>query len=159
MEINLVLALFAGIVLVLSAFSSALQRLSLPGPVLALAFGVLIGPFALGLLRIEDFGVPTGTLLEQAARITLGVGLAGVALRLPHGYWRANVRWIAVVIGVGMALMLMVATDVLWGLLGMPFVLALLLGAIITPTDPLVTTPVVTGSKAFRVRSVSWSKV
>jgi NhaP-type Na+/H+ or K+/H+ antiporter len=147
-EINLVLALFAGIVLVLSAFSSALQRMSLPGPVLALAFGVLIGPFAVGLLRIEDFGVPTGTLLEQAARITLGVGLAGVALRLPHGYWRANVRWIAVVIGAGMALMLVVATGVLWGLLGVPFVLALLLGAIITPTDPVVTTPVVTGSMA-----------
>ncbi|GGG69563.1 sodium:proton antiporter [Kocuria dechangensis] len=148
MEINLVLALFAGIVLVLSAFSSALQRISLPGPVLALAFGVLIGPFALGLLRIEDFGVPTGTLLEQAARITLGVGLAGVALRLPHGYWRANARWIAVVIGVGMGLMLVVATGVLWGLLGVPFVLALLMGAIITPTDPVVTTPVVTGSMA-----------
>ncbi|MEF3120137.1 cation:proton antiporter [Kocuria flava] len=148
MDINLVLALFAGLILVLSAFSTLLQRVSLPGPVLALAFGVLIGPYATGLLRIEDFGVPTGTLLEQAARITLGMGLAGVALRLPHGYWRAETRWIAVIIGAGMALMLAVATGVLWGLLGLPFVLALLLGAIITPTDPVVTTPVVTGSLA-----------
>ncbi|MUN64787.1 sodium:proton exchanger [Kocuria sediminis] len=148
MEINLVLALFAGLILGLSAFSSLLQQASLPGPVLALAFGVLIGPHALGLLRVEDFGVPTGTLLEQAARITLGVGLAGVAMRLPHGYWRANARWIVVIIGVGMALMLVVATGVLWGLLGVPFLLALLLGAIITPTDPVVTTPVVTGSLA-----------
>lgn len=148
MDIDLVLALFAGAVLTLSAFSSLLQRLSLPGPVLALVFGVLIGPYALGLLRIEDFGVPTGTLLEQAARITLGVGLAGVALRLPHGYWRANVRWIAVIIGLGMALMLVVATGVLWGLLGLPFLLALLLGAIVTPTDPVVTTPIVTGTLA-----------
>lgn len=148
MEINLVLALFAAVVLALSAFSSLLQRASLPGPVLALAFGVLTGPHALGLLRVEDFGVPTGTLLEQAARITLGVGLAGVAMRLPHGYWRANARWIVVIIGVGMALMLVVATGVLWGLLGVPFLLALLLGAIITPTDPVVTTPVVTGSLA-----------
>ncbi|MCJ8504025.1 sodium:proton antiporter [Kocuria flava] len=148
MDINLVLALFAGLILALSAFSTLLQRLSLPGPVLALAFGVLIGPYATGLLRIEDFGVPTGTLLEQAARITLGMGLAGVALRLPHGYWRADARWIAVIIGAGMVLMLAVATGVLWGLLGVPFVLALLLGAIITPTDPVVTTPVVTGSLA-----------
>jgi sodium/hydrogen antiporter len=147
-EIDLVLALFAGVVLVLSLFSTLFQHISLPGPVLALAFGVLIGPHALGLLRIEDFRVPTGTLLEQASRITLAVGLTGVALRLPHGYWRANARWITVIVGAGMAVMLAVATGVLWGLLGIPFVLALLLGAIITPTDPVVTTPVVTGSLA-----------
>lgn len=148
MDINLVLVLFAGIVLALSAFSSALQRLSLPGPVLALICGVLIGPYALDLLRIEDFGVPTGTLLEQAARITLGVGLAGVALRLPHGYWRANARWLLVIIGLGMPLMLLVATGVLWGLLGIPVLLALLLAATLTPTDPVVSTPIVTGSIA-----------
>ncbi|WP_262983392.1 cation:proton antiporter [Arthrobacter sp. NamB2] len=148
MDMNLVLTLFAGVIVILSIFSSLLQRISLPGPVLALASGVLIGPYATGLLRIEDFGVPTGTLLEQASRVTLAVGLAGVALRLPHGYWRQNLRWISVVIALGMALMLMVATGVLWALLGVPFLLALLLGAINTPTDPVVTTPVVTGSMA-----------
>lgn len=148
MDINLVLALFAGAVLLISAFSSLLQRISLPGPLLALAFGALIGPFALDLVRIGDFGLPPGTLLEQTARITLAVGLAGVALRLPHGYWRRDVRWITVIIGLGMALMLAVATGVLWAALGVPFLLALLLGAILTPTDPVVTTPIVTGSLA-----------
>jgi NhaP-type Na+/H+ or K+/H+ antiporter len=148
MDINLVLALFAGAVLLISAFSTLLQRAGLPGPVLALASGALIGPYALDLVRIEDFGLPPGTLLEQAARITLAVGLAGVALRLPHGYWRSDARWIAVVIGLGMALMLVVATGVLWAALGVPFLVALLLGAIITPTDPVVTTPIVTGSLA-----------
>lgn len=148
MEINLVLTLFAGALLVFAAFSTLLQRLSLPGPLLCLAFGALIGPYGLDLLRMEDFGVPTGTLLEQASRITLAMGLAGIALRLPHGYWRANARWIALIIGVGMALMLVVATGVLWWGLGIPFLLALLVGAIITPTDPVVTTPIVTGSMA-----------
>lgn len=148
MTINLVLTLFAGAVLVLSAFSTLMQRVSLPGPVLALLFGALIGPYCLGVMTIEDFGVPTGTLLEEAARITLAVGLTGVALRLPHGYWRKNLRWIVVIILLGMIGMLIVATGVLWALLGVPFVLALLLGAIITPTDPVVTTPIVTGSLA-----------
>jgi sodium/hydrogen antiporter len=147
-EINLVLTLFAGALLTFAAFSSLLQRISLPGPLLCLAFGVLIGPYALDLLRMEDFQVSTGTLLEQVARITLAMGLAGVALRLPHGYWRANVRWIAVIIGLGMALMLVVATGVLWWGLGISFLLALVVGAIITPTDPVVTTPIVTGSLA-----------
>lgn len=148
MDINLVLALFAGALLVFASFSTVLQRASLPGPLLCLAFGALIGPHALSLLRVEDFGVPTGALLEQTARISLAAGLAGVALRLPHGYWRDNKRWIALIIGLGMALMLIVATGMLWWGLGVPFLMALLLGAIITPTDPVVTTPIVTGSLA-----------
>jgi len=147
-DINLVLTLFAGVLLVFAAFSTVLQRASLPGPLLCLAFGVLIGPYALDLLRIEALGLPTGTLLEQAARVTLAVGLAGVALRLPHGYWQHNARWITVIIGVGMALMLVVAVGVLWWGLGVSFLVALLLATIVTPTDPVVTTPIVTGSLA-----------
>nr|WP_255316716.1 cation:proton antiporter [Nesterenkonia sp. Act20] len=141
---NLVVTLFTGAVVVLSLYSSLLQRLSLPGPLLALAFGVLIGPYAVDLVRMEDFPLPTGTLLEQAARATLAVGLTGVALRLPHGYWRRSIRWLTVIIGLGMVGMLIIATGALWAGAGVPLVLALLIAAIITPTDPVVTTPVVT---------------
>lgn len=148
MELDLLLALVSGALIVFSAFSTVLQRASLPGPLLCLAFGVLVGPHALGLLRMEDFGVPEGTLLEQAARITLAVGLAGVALRLPHGYWPQNVRWIAVVIGIGMIAMMLIATGVMWSGLGVSLIMAMLLAAIVTPTDPVVTTPIVTGSLA-----------
>ncbi|MGA8045612.1 MAG: cation:proton antiporter [Dermatophilaceae bacterium] len=148
MDLDLLLALFSGALIVFSAFSTFLQRASLPGPLLSLAFGILVGPHALGLVRMEDFGVPEGTLLEQAARITLAVGLAGVALRLPHGYWLENVRWIAVVIGIGMIAMFFVATGIMMSGLGLPLLMALLLAAIVTPTDPVVTTPIVTGSLA-----------
>ncbi|RWZ51208.1 sodium:proton exchanger [Labedella phragmitis] len=150
MDLNLPLALFAGIVLALSACSSVLQRASLPGPVMALGLGVLVGPFALGVVQLEEFGIPTGTLLEESARLTLGIGLAGVALRLPHGYWHSNPRWLLVILGLGMPLMLAVATGVLWAGLGLPLLVALLIGAILTPTDPVVTTPVVSGSLATR---------
>lgn len=76
MDIDLVLALFAGAVLLISAFSTLLRRAGLPGSVLT------------------------------------------------------------------------VATGVLWTALGVPFLLALLLGAVLTPTDPVVTTPIVTRSPA-----------
>lgn len=150
MTVYLAVSLFAGAILLFSAFSSALQRIGLPGPLLALAFGALLGPHALDLLQIGDFGVPAPTLLEEAARVTLAIGLSGVALRLPHGYWRRNRRWVAWMIAVGMLTMLLVATGVLWALLGVPLAMALLLGAIITPTDPVVTTPIVTGSLAAK---------
>lgn len=148
MSINLVLTLFAGMIILLSVFSTVLQRISLPGPLVALGCGVVLGPYALDVLRIEDFGLPASTLLEQAARITLAIGLAGVALRLPHGYWRRSLRWLAVIIGLGMVGMLLVATGVLWAGLQVPMLTALLVAAIITPNDPVVTTPIVTGSQA-----------
>lgn len=148
MDLNVVLALIAGFLIIFSLFSTLLQRLSLPAPTLSLAFGVLIGPFAWDLIRIEDFGLPPDTLLEEAARITLAMGLAGIALRLPHGYWKHNIRWIAAIIGLGMAAMLLVATGVLWAGLQVPLLVALLFAAIITPTDPVVTTPIVTGPLA-----------
>lgn len=148
MDVNVVLTLFAGALLVFAAFSTVLQRVSLPGPLLCLLFGLLVGPHALSLLDPRALGVSTSGLLEQVARITLAVGLAGVALRLPHGYWRASVRWLVLIIGLGMAMMLLVATAALWWGLGVSFLLALLLGAVVTPTDPVVTTPIVTGSLA-----------
>lgn len=142
------LTLVTSVVIVFSLFSVLLQHLSLPAPTLCLAFGVLVGPFALDLIRLEDFGLPPSTLLEQAARVTLAMSLAGIALRLPHGYWRRNIRWVAVIIGLGMAAMLLVAAGVLWAGLQMPLLVALLLAAIITPTDPVITTPIVTGPVA-----------
>ena len=151
MAINVALAAFAGGILVLSLLSTFLQRASLPGPLLALILGIAIGPAALDVLRIGDFGVEQGSLLEQACRLTLGVGLAGVALRLPHGYWRANLRWVTVMLTLGMAIMFLVATGMLWAVAGVPVLTALLLGAILTPTDPIVSTPIVTGSQARRL--------
>lgn len=148
MDINVVLTLITGVVILFSLFSVLFQRMSMPAPTLCLAFGVLTGPFALDLIRLEDFGLPPSTLLEQAARITLAMSLAGIALRLPHGYWRRNIRWIAAIIGLGMAAMLLVAAGVLWAGLQVPLLVALLFAAIITPTDPVVTTPIVTGPLA-----------
>lgn len=148
MDINVVLTLVTSVVIVFCLFSVLLQRLSLPGPTICLAFGVLVGPFALDLIRLEDFGLPPSTLLEQAARITLAMSLSGIALRLPHGYWRRNIRWVAVIIGLGMAAMLLAAAGVLWAGLQVPLLVALLFAAIITPTDPVVTTPIVTGPVA-----------
>ncbi|WIB33260.1 MULTISPECIES: cation:proton antiporter [unclassified Curtobacterium] len=148
MQLDVVLAVFAGIVVAVSAVSLLLQRFSVPAPLVALVAGVVAGPFALHLIDLDDFGVDPNVLLRESARLTLTVGLAGVALRLPHGYWRRNIRWVASAIGVGMLVMFAVSAGILWLSLGSGLLFALLVGAIMTPTDPIVTTPVVTGSLA-----------
>ncbi|MFC0681713.1 cation:proton antiporter [Lysobacter korlensis] len=144
----LVVLLFATVILLLNSFSRLLQRLSLPAPTLALLAGLLLGPHALGVLDLRLMTPDPQRLLEEVARFTLAVGLVGVALRLPHGYWRKNRRWILGAIGIGMPVMFLTATAVLALGTGLPILLALLIAAIITPTDPIVTTPIVTGSVA-----------
>lgn len=146
--LSIVLCLFGGAVLLLNAFSLTLQRVSIPVPLAALVFGLGIGPYGLDVVTLEKFGLPPATLLEEAARITLAISLTGVALRLPHGYWRSNLRWILPIIGLGMICMWAVATGIIWASLDVSFMLALIIGAAMTPTDPVVSTPIVTGEIA-----------
>jgi NhaP-type Na+/H+ or K+/H+ antiporter len=141
--LNVSLAIFAGVTLLLNLFSGPLSRWSLPAPLPALAVGVVVGPGVLGIVHIEDFG--GHKVLEQVARLTVGVGLVGVAQRLPSGYWRRRWRWILASIVIGMPIALAVSGLLLWALLGLPLLVAILVGAIMTPTDPIVTTPIVTG--------------
>lgn len=147
-HVNIVLCLIGGAILLLNTFSTALQRVSLPAPLVALVFGIVAGPYGLEVIALEDFGVKPGILLEEAARITLAIALTGVALRLPHGYWPQNRRWVIPIIGLGMACMWAIAAGTIWVFLDISFTLALLIGAIVTPTDPVVSTPIVTGSIA-----------
>lgn len=87
-------------------------------------------------------------VLEQAARLTLAIGLMGVALRLKENsvktLWRPVIFLLTFVM-LGMWL----ASSVLAGwLFGLPLWTALLLGAVITPTDPVVASSIMTGKFA-----------
>lgn len=145
--VNVGLVVGAGVVLALTLASERLSSWSLPAPLLALALGAAIGPHALDVLPFDRLAEYRDPLLEDGSRIALGVGLVGVALRLPHGYWRNNWRWIAGIIGAGMAVMWLTAAGLLLAV-GFPLTIALLVGAMLTPTDPITTTPVVTGANA-----------
>lgn len=145
--VNVALAVGAGVVLVLVLFSERLSSWSLPAPLLAVVIGAVIGPHALDVIAFDRLAEYRDPLLTEGSRIALGVGLVGVALRLPHGYWRRNWRWIAGIIGAGMAVMWLTAAGLLLAV-GLPLTLALLVGAMLTPTDPITTTPVVTGVNA-----------
>lgn len=146
--LSLVMCLFGGAVLLLDAFSLGLQRVSIPAPLAALLFGLLIGPHVLDLISLEGAGFAPHAVLEEVARITLAVSLTGVALRLPHSYWRLNLRWLVAIIGFGMIGMWAISSGIIWAFVDVPFLVALAVGAAITPTDPVVSTPIVTGKVA-----------
>ncbi|KAF0096274.1 MAG: sodium/hydrogen exchanger [Puniceicoccaceae bacterium 5H] len=145
--INLIVFIFSVASLTYITFSGLLQQYCLPVPLLSLVTGFVIGPQVLGLISSPGHHAEH-LMLEEGARMTLAIGLMGIALRLPKYYWRKEIRFFLMVILLGMPLMWASGTLIFWGLSGFDFWVAALLAAIVTPTDPIVSTPVVTGTIA-----------
>jgi sodium/hydrogen antiporter len=137
------------LVLALGLVSKWLEKTPVPATLLALAAGILLGPAALGLIDPAKLG-DQAQILEKAARLVLGIGLLSVALRIPKQYPRRHWREMLTLISLGMVLMWVVSTAAVYLILGLPFWLAALIGAIVTPTDPIACTPIVTGPVAER---------
>lgn len=146
---NVVVTVLGGVVLVLGLGSRRLMRSPLPPTLAALLVGVLLGPGVTGWVDLHALGEPM-LLLEKAARLTLGIGLISVALRIPTDYLGRRWRSMLVLVGLGMLLMWGVSTALVYLVLGVPLGLAALIGAIVTPTDPIAATPIVTGELAER---------
>jgi sodium/hydrogen antiporter len=144
------LAAVGGLLLLLGLLGGLLkERTPVSEPLIALLAGVLIGPAVLGLLDLAALGNQT-LILEEAALVTLGVALVGVALRLPIGYSSSNWRLLFVLLGIVMPLMWIVGGLLAYLILGVPLWVAVLIGAIVTPTDPVVASSIVAGGVAER---------
>lgn len=148
--LNIVLLIVGSLVVALGLGSQLLQRIGAPAPLLALATGVLLGPRVLDVVDPAEWGVPTSLLVEEVARVTLGVSLVGVALRLPRGSVRRMGRSLGLSLGGGMVAMWAASSLMAWGCLRLPVWQAALIGAIMTPTDPVVASTIVTGDVAER---------
>jgi sodium/hydrogen antiporter len=114
------LAAVGGLQLLLGMLGGLLkERTPVSEPLIALLAGVLIGPAIFGLLDLADVG-DWALILEEAALVTLGVALVGVALRLPVGYSSANWRLLVVLLGIVMPLMWLAGGLLAYLILGVP---------------------------------------
>lgn len=146
-DINSALVIVGAVLLILGLTSRLLKRLFLSSVLLALLAGVLLGP--------EGFGVidPTNTTdarraLEELARVTLAIALMGAGLHVTRKDLRENRGRTLSLLTVGMVGMWLLTGLGAWLILDLPFWAALLLGAILTPTDPVVASTLVTGPLA-----------
>jgi NhaP-type Na+/H+ or K+/H+ antiporter len=147
-DLNLALAIVGGLVLLVGLFSAPIKRSLLSVPLIALSAGVLVGPSGLGLLDPAGWSGSEHTILEQAARLTVAISLMGIALRVPTGYPFKSWRALAMMLGPVMTFMWLASGLVVWLVLGLPFWLAMLVGAVVTPTDPVLSSTIVTGNMA-----------
>jgi NhaP-type Na+/H+ or K+/H+ antiporter len=129
---------------------SVLRRLPLTTSLIYLAVGIALGPLGVGLMRIDP--VRDAEWLERVTEVAVLVSLfaAGLKLRtaLSDHRWRAPVRlatW-SMVLTVGLITLVGVY------LLRLPLGGAVLLGAVLAPTDPVLASDVQVGHALDRDR-------
>jgi sodium/hydrogen antiporter len=146
-QLYVTMAIAALTVIGLGLASGVLERLPLSSPLLAVGVGVAAGPVGAALLTPEAWGEPH-LILREAARVTLGISVMGVALRIPVGDLRRLARPLLLLLGPGLLLMWAVSAGLAWLAFGLAPLMALLLGATLAPTDPVVAASIVTGALA-----------
>ena len=119
---------------------SFITRLPLSAAMLYLAVGIAIGPWGWGLLKLD--ALKNTVLLERLTEVALLISLftAGMKLELPlqDRRWRIPVQLATV----SMLLTVGAVTAIGVWLLNLPWGAALLLGAILAPTDPVLASDV-----------------
>ncbi len=133
-------AIIGALLLTMALSSAWIRRLPVSTAAIYLAVGCLLGPWGFGLLNIDL--VASAGWLERLAEVAvvLALFIGGLRLRLPltHSAWGGAYRLASLVmLGsiAGVASVVMVA-------FGWPLALALLLGAILAPTDPVLASAV-----------------
>jgi NhaP-type Na+/H+ or K+/H+ antiporter len=133
--------LLVGAVLIVMAFSGRLvQRLPLSPAMVYLGVGVLVGPWGLALVRLDPLAeAKTLEVLSEVA-VLIALFAVGLRLRLPQrkGAWAVPVR----LASGGMVLTVAGIAVLAWALLGLPWPMAVLLGAMLAPTDPVLASDV-----------------
>jgi NhaP-type Na+/H+ or K+/H+ antiporter len=140
MELTIWYVLVGGLLVLMAVSGSFVQRLPLSMGLVYLAVGFALGPSGAGLLDLNPLLHPHVLEVLTEVAVLLSLFSAGLKLRLP---WRDR-AWIpplrlafgGMILTVG----LIAGTGVLW--LGLPVGVAILLGGILAPTDPVLASDV-----------------
>ena len=131
----------AGVLLVLIALGgSVLKRIPLSVALLYLGAGVLVGPFGLGLLVIDP--LTESPVVERLAEVAVILSLFSAGLKMRLSFtdrrWRLPLRLAFVSMAATVGLVTLAGV---FGL-GLPLGGAVLLGAVLAPTDPVLASDV-----------------
>lgn len=148
MELGIVAGFaLAAAVLTLSALAAGVvDRAPLSFPMLFLGLGFLIGPLGVGGFSLS----PHSPLLQTIGILTLALVLFLDAINLEAEDFRENWKIPVLVLGPGTALVMGAIAAVGVALFGLDLVTALILGAILASTDPVVLRDVIRNARIPR---------
>src|SRR5688500_7478452 len=131
----------AGVLLIGMALAgTVLKRLPLTAAMFYLAAGATLGPWGVGLLRVD--AIQDASWLERLTEVAVIISLftAGLKLRLPA----SDRRWRVAILLATVAMMLTIGGIAAFAhaVVGLPLGAAVLLGALLAPTDPVLASDV-----------------
>jgi NhaP-type Na+/H+ or K+/H+ antiporter len=141
---DVTLALVGVVIVVAALLSGVVDRFRVPQVALFLALGAALGPFGMGLL---DFGL-TSPVLEGVATIGLVLVLFTDAIALDLRTLRGRARLAFLLLGPGTLLTAGFIAFAAWALLGLTPALAIILGAALASTDPVMIRSLLRGETA-----------
>lgn len=131
--------LLFGIILAVGTFSGLLARMArIPDVVVFLLVGMLLGPEAMGLVDLKADSVLNQLILIFGSSYILFDGGASIRLKVLQEVWVSVVALSTI----GVLVTAVITAGAAYYLLGVPFIVALLLGATIASTDPATLVPV-----------------
>ncbi len=131
--------LLLGIILGFGVFSGLLARLvRVPDVVVFLLVGMLVGPGLLGLVDIKADSAVNQMILIFGSSYILFDGGASIKLRVLKEVWIT----VVVLATLGVVITAAITGIAAYYFLGLPFIVAMLLGAVLASTDPATLVPV-----------------
>jgi NhaP-type Na+/H+ or K+/H+ antiporter len=133
--------LVVGVLLIAMALTgSVLKRLPLTSAMFYLAVGGMLGPWGVGLLNVDMLRDAEAVEVLSEVAVIISLFTAGLKLRLPF----RDRRWRPAVLLATLAMMITIAAIAAFGMFvaGLPLGVAVLLGAVLAPTDPVLASDV-----------------
>ncbi|MEJ5914540.1 cation:proton antiporter domain-containing protein [Pseudokineococcus sp. 1T1Z-3] len=144
-QLHLVYAVVGAVGVALALLSTVVRRSPVSEPLVALGLGVLVGPAVLGLVVVPDD--VRDPLLLEGTRLLLAWSVMAAALRFRYRGMRTVVRPVLLLLVLVMPLAMLLGGAAALAM-GLPLGLALLVGACLSPTDPVLASSVVSGGPA-----------
>jgi NhaP-type Na+/H+ or K+/H+ antiporter len=141
---TLLLVVFGAVILLTSWLPMVLRELPLSLPIACIGFGLLIGSSFMAPI-VDANPLENRQLTERLTEFVVIVALMGAGLKIdrPIGWRSWTPAWR--LIGISMPLTIATIACLGWGVLGLELASALLLGAVLAPTDPVLASDIQVG--------------
>lgn len=128
------------LLLAMGLITPVIKRLPITSAIIYLGVGILVGPMALGLFHFNP--LKQSALLEVLTEVAVLISLFAAGVKMPVPLTFARWRGPVLLAFLGMAITVGLVAIFAFYLLGLPLGAAILLGAIVAPTDPVLATDV-----------------
>ncbi|KAH8719339.1 Na/H antiporter [Phaeosphaeriaceae sp. PMI808] len=164
LNFNLVCCVVGGFVALFGLVSYLLKEgFYVTEPLVSLCAGVFLSPYGVHLIRPHQYaGSPEAiaTITLCFTRLVLGIQLVIAGVQLPSKYLKTEWRSLGVLLGPGMLGMWVITSFLAWQLIpGLSLVQGLIIGACVTPTDPVLSNSIVKGTFADKHMSKPLQKI